>query len=123
MMQQSYSESIEDLDRSYKARTAHLCRASDKKPIQTENNQCWACGKQQVYHCGVCSKCYQRIRQGRLLLPDLSAYNWDPDRNSHDWHSVARFYRRFFRAAAAAGVTPEQLVTEAMTTAIQRAGT
>jgi hypothetical protein len=129
-MAKDYFESIEQLEAQYKKRIANLSttagknlggRPKKKQEDKTPKQTCWACGKKIEYQLGLCSTCYQRLRSGKFLHPDMSAYDWDETYQRKDWRSVAAFYQRFFQAAESAGKTPQQLLTSAMEDATARA--
>lgn len=72
---------------------------------------------------GLCSKCYQRMRRGILVLLDLSELIIDKKTELNDWNKAIVLYKQFFALAGKKKTTPGKLLVKAMKKEIKRSKT
>ncbi|MFO8086122.1 MAG: hypothetical protein R6U27_17570 [Desulfobacterales bacterium] len=120
-MEPTYSESIEAADAVYRKREARLRGNLNKQKNKNQHQTCCIDGcDSPAFSMGLCSKCYQRMRRGILVLPDLSDFIIDEKTGLNDWNKAIDLYKRFFALAGKKGTTPGKLLAKAMREELKR---
>lgn len=123
-MEPTYSESIEAADAAYRKREARLKGNLNKQKNKNQNQACCIDGCEvQAFSMGLCSKCYQRMRRGILVLLDLSELMVDKKTELNDWNKAIVLYKQFFALAGKKKTTPGKLLVKAMKKEIKRSKT